>query len=96
MRPFFLDGNDFKRARVYRFWTPQLPRKRKNRQIPRGISVASQNRVLTAAILLLGTGIVVELCSVLLAPHGYQDDRGFHPMTDSRDDEARSRSQNPG
>lgn len=55
-----------------------------------------KTRMITAAIVLLGTGIVVELCSVLLAPHGYQDDRGFHPMIESRDDKGHPRSQNPG
>jgi hypothetical protein len=44
----------------------------------------------------LGTGIVVELCSVLLAPHGYQDDRGFHTRIESRDEEGRPHGQNPG
>jgi len=51
-----------------------------------------KTRMITAVIVLLGTGIVVELCSVLLAPHGYQDDRGFHPMIESRDDEGRPSS----
>jgi hypothetical protein len=55
-----------------------------------------RNRMITAAIVLLGTGIMVELCSVLLAPHGYQDDRGFHTRIESRDEEGRPRGQNPG
>lgn len=51
--------------------------------------------MITVAIL-FGTGILVELCAVLLAPLGYQDDRGFHPVTESPDDKGRSRVQSPG
>jgi hypothetical protein len=79
-----------------KFGHGNFQRTRKIRQFPHGIFVASQNRMIMAAIVLLGAGILVELCSVLLAPHGYQDDRGFHPLADSPDDEVRSRGQNPG
>jgi hypothetical protein len=33
--------------------------------------------MLTAAIV-LGAGLLVELCVVIAAPFGYQDERGFH------------------
>lgn len=42
-----------------------------------------------AAALLIGAGLIIELCVVFTAPLGYQDDSGFHigaeqPGTDGR------------
>jgi hypothetical protein len=30
------------------------------------------------AALMLGVGVVIEFCAVILAPFGYQDETGFH------------------
>lgn len=35
------------------------------------------------AAIIIGAGIITELCMVLLAPLGYQDDKGFHPGDES-------------
>jgi hypothetical protein len=50
---------------------------------------------MTMAAILIGTGILVELCTVLLAPLGYQDDKGFHTVAENRDDDAQAGVQNP-
>jgi hypothetical protein len=34
------------------------------------------------AALMLGAGVVIELCAVVMAPFGYQDETGFHIGTE--------------
>jgi hypothetical protein len=47
------------------------------------------------AAIIFGAGVLIELYAVLLAPMGYQDERGFHAMADRGDDESRTGAQNP-
>jgi hypothetical protein len=47
------------------------------------------------AAILIGTGIMVELCTVMLAPLGYQDNKGFHTVAESPGDDAQAGVQNP-
>lgn len=47
------------------------------------------------AAILVGTGIVVELCAVMLAPMGYQDENGFHKLPNGHNDETHAGAQNP-
>jgi hypothetical protein len=30
------------------------------------------------AAIIVGAGVIVELCAIMKAPFGYQDDSGFH------------------
>jgi hypothetical protein len=53
-----------------------------------------QPRMMIAAIL-FGTGIFVELCAVLLAPLGYQDEKGFHWLADGGEQQMQPNVQNP-
>jgi len=41
------------------------------------------------AALVVGAGVIVEVCSILKAPIGYQDETGFHIGTCSADRETR-------
>jgi hypothetical protein len=39
--------------------------------------------------LMIGAGIIIEICAVVTAPLGYQDERGFHiGVEDGGSDEA--------
>ena len=50
--------------------------------------------MVTAAIL-FATGLLVELCAVVLAPLGYQDESGFHLVAESPEGEAPLCAQEP-
>ena len=43
------------------------------------------------AALVIGTGVLLELCAVIRAPMGYQDESGFHIGVEHSDCEDSSR-----
>lgn len=50
--------------------------------------------MMIAAIIFVA-GVLIELYAVLLAPLGYQDERGFHVVADRSDDKGRAGAENP-
>ena len=45
--------------------------------------------------LIMGAGVIMELCAVMRAPLGYQDETGFHIGAKNADDEEGRLWQNP-
>ncbi len=43
------------------------------------------------AALVIGAGVILELCAVIRAPVGYQDEAGFHIGVESAESESGSR-----
>jgi hypothetical protein len=51
--------------------------------------------MMIAAIILFGAGVMVELCAVVFAPMGYQDDLGFHAVPERADEQKSALVENP-
>lgn len=47
------------------------------------------------AAIIVGAGVILELCAVIGAPLGYQDETGFHVGSEGADNEDTRRWLNP-